>query len=344
MVLLEDIHWADKPSLEFIQMLGRECPHSRLMVLGLARPVLFEQRPHWSLGQATEEATSSRIYLKPLSKRACQLLINENLKKVQNIPPLMRDLIMKNAEGNPFYVEEIINILVDDGVIIRDEANIEWHVETLRLKNVRVPPTLAAVLEARLDRLPSMEKLILQQAAVVGRNFWDAVLRILYEGNFEIGNQLISLYDRELIFPLPTSAFSDANEYMIKHILFRDVACDTVQKRDRRKYHQLIAEWLVETCKWNERTDEYPAAIGEHYALAGLDKLASYWLLKAGEKARNQGAPAEALVLFDRALELLPDSDFEQHWCALLAKDEVLGLLGETVARKTCGDDLLALA
>ncbi len=344
LVLLEDIHWADTPSLEFIQKLGRECPQSRLMVLGLARPVLFEQRPARSLGQSIEEANDSRIYLEPLSNQACQKLINENLKKVQNIPPRLRDLIMHNAEGNPFYVEEIINILIDDGVIIRDEANIEWRVETLRLNNVRVPPTLAAVLEARLDRLPSVEKLILQQAAVVGRNFWDAVLKILYEGNVEIGAQLISLCDRELIFPWPTSAFSHANEYLFKHMLFRDVAYDTVLKRDRRKYHELIADWLVETCKKNERTDEYPAVIGEHFALAGHNELAANWFLRAAEKAHSQGAPQEARYLLDRTLKLLAESGRNQRWRALLILDQVLSILGETEARRETGDELLALA
>ena len=96
--------------------------------------------------------------------------MGEILQKARDIPTELRDLIVEGAEGNPFYVEELIKMLIEDGVIVQGGDN--WRVEPERLVGVHVPPTLTGLLQARLDSLPLEEKMLLQRAAVVGRLFW----------------------------------------------------------------------------------------------------------------------------------------------------------------------------
>ena len=183
-------------------------PDTRLLVVCLARPSLFERRPSWGEGQEIH----TQINLKPLSRRASRALVGEILQKAEGVPHELRDLIVEGAEGNPFYVEELIKMLIEDGVIVHGEDH--WRVELERLAEVHVPPTLTGVLQARLDSLPPEEKTLLQRAAVVGRLFWDAAVVELEakEGSGldeeEIASLLEAVRDRELIFrrersPLP---------------------------------------------------------------------------------------------------------------------------------------------
>jgi class 3 adenylate cyclase/tetratricopeptide (TPR) repeat protein len=169
-IYLEDLHWADDGSLDLIDHLGRECRDMPLLILGLTRPVLFERRALWGEGQEAH----SRIELRPLSKRNSRRLVGEILKQVEEVPQDLRDLIVDGAEGNPFYVEELIRMLIEDRVIVKGEDR--WRVEMERLAQVRVPPTLTGVVQARLDGLPPLEREMLQRASVVGRIFWDGAV------------------------------------------------------------------------------------------------------------------------------------------------------------------------
>lgn len=118
------------------------------LIVCVARPEFLERRPHWGEGQAA----FSRIDLKPLSQRAGRELVAEILQKVAEIPAELQGLIISSAEGNPFYVEELIKMFIDEGVIIRGEEL--WQIASDRVKSVHVPPTLTGLLQARLDALP----------------------------------------------------------------------------------------------------------------------------------------------------------------------------------------------
>ncbi len=244
MIFLEDIHWADDSSLDLLDHLVAAVPDTRLLVVCLARPSLFERRPSWGEGQEIH----TQINLKPLSRRASRALVGEILQKARDVPTDLRDLIVEGAEGNPFYVEELIKMLIEDGVIVHGEE--QWRVELERLAKVHVPPTLVGVLQARLDSLPPEEKMLLQRAAVVGRLFWDAAVVELKasEGSGldkeEIASLLEAVRDRELIFRRERSAFAGAEEYIFKHALLRDVTYETVLLKLRRVYHRQVARWL----------------------------------------------------------------------------------------------------
>ena len=129
-IFLEDIHWADDSSLDLLDYLVTAVPDTRLLVVCLARPSLFERRPSWGEGQEIH----TQINLKPLSRRASRALVGEILQKAKDVPTDLRDLIVEGAEGNPFYVEELIKMLIEDGVIVHGEEH--WWIELERLAEV----------------------------------------------------------------------------------------------------------------------------------------------------------------------------------------------------------------
>ncbi len=303
LVLLEDLHWADEASLDALNELAMEMKNQPVLILATTRHGLFERRPHWGEGQAFHR----RILLEPLSKRESRNLVAEVLQRVQDVPETLSELVVGNAEGNPFYVEELVKMLVEDKVIIREDPH--WRVETSRLEEVHVPPTLTGVLQARLDGLPEEERRALQGASVVGRVFWDKILehingsqenRITDRGVAEV---LAELRSRELIFRRETSAFAETREHIFKHALLREVAYESVLKRVRQAYHALVAEWLIEHA--GDREGEFTGLIADHLELAGKESEAYRYLVKAGQEASAKYANEEAIRFFKRTLKLL---------------------------------------
>jgi tetratricopeptide (TPR) repeat protein len=343
-VLLDDIHWADRPSLKAITHIISQCPTLRLLVVCLARPRLFETWPDWGQEQATGEAQATLLRLDPLPKQASYELVAEMLQQVEALPEAFQEQIVSAAEGNPFYLEELVEMAIDQSVIRREKKTGTWRLDPDKLGTMRVPATLTSVLQARLDSLPLAEKLVLRQAAVIGRNFWSAALQALQGTGEAPAAELAALSRRDIIHFQEKPAFSGTEEYAFKHGLMRDVAYEMVVKRTRRAYHGQVAEWLGDATESSGRTGEYAGVIGEHYELAGERDSAADWYLQAGERAKAQGAPSEARRFFDKTLVLLPEKDAERRWTALLSRDEVLATLGETEARHADDASLVALA
>ncbi|HET9250573.1 MAG TPA: protein kinase [Candidatus Eisenbacteria bacterium] len=302
MIHIEDIHWADDRSLDLINNLVRDNTNLPLFVLCMARPSLYERRPQWGEGQRFHE----RIQLEPLSQLSSRRLVRELLKNVPEVPTALRDLIVDRADGNPFYIEELIKALIDDRVIVKGDPH--WSVDTTRLSTVRVPATLTGVLQARLDTLPQPLQQLLQRASVVGRIFWDAAAIHLSRESAgltadEVQDRLADLRDREMILQREESNFAGTVEYVFRHAILRDVTYDTVIPRQRRALHKLVADWLIEV--GGERAGEHTLLVAEHYARAEEASLASGQLAKAGERALQLSALDEAGTLLQRAREML---------------------------------------
>jgi tetratricopeptide (TPR) repeat protein len=243
-----------------------------------------------------------------LSKRESRQLVVEILKFAEHIPTELRELVVRGAEGNPFYTEELIKMLIEDGVIIPDEET--WGIDLTHFEEVDIPSTLVGVLQARLDSLPVHERTVLQQASVVGRLFWDRIVsHIQSEGGDgddpqHIPQVLTSLRDRELIFRHEESAFVGAVEYLFKHDVLREVTYESVLKRLRKTYHGLVADWLIGNS--GDRIGEYSGLIAEHLLLARREEQACEYFFHAGESALASFANAEAQHYFYLALELSP--------------------------------------
>ncbi|MGD9099176.1 MAG: protein kinase, partial [Anaerolineae bacterium] len=300
---LEDIHLADAPSLDLLARLMSEHDELPLMVVCLARPVLYERRPAWGSGQRLH----TRIDLSPLDRRASRSLVREILQKVADVPKALRDLLVERAEGNPYYMEELVKMLIDDRVILK-ESDERWRVEADRLTHMSVPPTLVGLLQARLDSLLYPEKLTLQRAAVVGRIFYDSALAALDAADEthvdDLPGILQHLVAREFIHVRETTAFAGSAEYILAGNMLRDLLENMLLRRQRQTYNAAAAEWLVQIS--GERVDEYSALIADYYERGEQAEKAAYYLQQAGEKSLHISAFDEARKLFERALRLSP--------------------------------------
>ncbi len=334
LIVLEDLHWADEASLDTLAALAEALERARLLIVGTARPSLFERRSHWG-----EPPYYSRIDLRPLSRRYSLRLVEEILQRVDDLPTDLRDLIVDRAEGNPFYVEELIKMLIDDGAI--RIATERWVIDRSRLQSARVPTTLTEVLLARLDSLSPPEQVTLQRAAVVGRIFWDAAVAELGDRQIEraapepaaLPEALETLRRRELLFRHERSSFSAMQEYVFKHALLRDVTYERVLKRARRIYHGQTARWLAAVSERSGRADEYATRIAEHYEQAGDQPAAAAWYGRAGVYAAAQHANPAAVDALSRALALTPEADITRRYDLLLAREKVYDLQGDRGAQ-----------
>ena len=136
------------------------------------------------------------------------------------------------------------------------------------MDNIHVPPSLTALLQARFDRLQKSPRKTLQQAAVIGKVFWDSTLKILSASSQPPYADLISIEQRELIVTHEDSVFDQTTEYSFQHSLMRDVVYQTILKSEKQSYHGKIADWLVNVTDLRGRSDEYASIIGEHFELA----------------------------------------------------------------------------
>lgn len=296
LLLLEDVHWADDASLDFVAgLLARE-KGLRLFILALSRPTLYERRPSWGEGQTGHR----KIVLTQLSKRDSRRLVDDILSRVEALPESLRDMVVSGSEGNPFYVEELIRMLMEDGVI--DRSGERWRVNAERLAEAKVPATLVGVLQARLDSLAAVEKEVLQCAAVIGRIFWDGgVARMAPAAGPEMFEKLRA---KDMVFRRESSAFADSSEYIFKHALLRDVAYESVLKKQRRAYHSAAAEWLIKQS--GARVAEFAVQIARHFELADQGEKSAAHLMLSAEKSALIGAFPEAAEALNRALALLP--------------------------------------
>jgi predicted ATPase len=223
------------------------------------------------------------------------------------------ETIARNAEGNPFYLEELIKVLIEDGVILKGEDL--WQIVPQKLIQLRVPATLTGVLQARLDRLPSTESEVLERAAVIGRTFWDAAVAAMQgsevaqrlTGGQDVHSALSSLRTKELVFPHQPSTFATAQEFIFKHAILREVTYERVLKAKRKLYHRVAADWLIQQS--GERIDEYLGLIAQHYELAGDTTKAVEFLERAAEQSMRLSAYREALSVSERALAILAASE-----------------------------------
>ncbi|MET1232648.1 MAG: adenylate/guanylate cyclase domain-containing protein, partial [Candidatus Limnocylindrales bacterium] len=256
-LVLEDVHWADEGLLDFIEYLARwgEGP---IAILCLARHELFDQRPTWGGGIPNAAA----IVLEPLSTGETDELVDALL--AGGLPASLRDRVVGLAEGNPLFAEELIRMFVDRGVLrLADRA---WELAR-PVEEIEVPSSVHAVLAARLDGLPGDEKRLAQNAAVVGRIFWDILVAHLGRlGPGPTGDLLRRLRVKELVVPRQPSSLAGAAEFGFRHVLIRDVAYDSLPKTDRATLHVDVARWAETALA--DRIDEFAELVAAHLAAA----------------------------------------------------------------------------
>ena len=336
-LMAEDLHWADDGSLDFLEHLAEVSPDVPMLLIGLTRPALFERRAGW-IGADVEHV---RIDLRPLDPHQSRLLTDEMLKRLPQVPAGLRELVMRGAEGNPFYMEELVKMLVDEGAI--DTAGEHWTVRPDKLLAAHVPQTLTGVLQARLDSLQPGEKLGLQDASVIGVVFWDQALAAL---DARAIDALPALLRRELAVAHRESSFEGTREYAFKHQLLHQVTYDTVLKPLRRALHAHVATWLAGL--GGARTNDFLAATAEHFQRAGDRPQACNYFARAAEQAAGRFAHEAALANIAQALALLGEDDAaparELRWRLLDVRERVLDLRGQRAEQQADISALQVLA
>jgi class 3 adenylate cyclase/tetratricopeptide (TPR) repeat protein len=329
-ILLDDIHWADESSLDTIERMREMLAAQTVLFVALTRPSLFERRPSWEKGSLQHS-----LVLPPLSRLESERMLGQFLQKVQEMPDQLCELVVRNAEGNPFYLEELVKMLIEEGVIVKGEPN--WQVHSGKLLELHVPHTLTGVVQARLDRLSDHEREVLQQASVVGKIFWDAVVTyinkeirssgvLLESDTFSIFEYLSALQEKDMIIHHNASAFSDAVEYSFKHAILQEVTYESVLKRSRSTYHAMVADWLI--LHSGDRVSEVTGLIANHLERAGRNKEALDYLCQAAEMAATKYAIDEAADFYTRALALTPEEDLERQYILLMGHELVLKMQG----------------
>lgn len=318
---LEDIHWADEDSLAMLERVAVLAAESPMLLICMARPLLLERWPNWTAG----ESPGQPLRLEPLSEAESYNLVMQILRKLPHIPTTLSDLIVRSAAGNPFYVEELVRVLIEDGVIVPGEA--AWQLRPRELTRLRVPTTLTGVLQARLDRLPELERVTLQQAAVIGDEFWESAVQQINGAarnpfsREQIAAALQALERRDMIYRATAAAFGDSQAFLFKHAVLREVAYESVLLRDRPGYHLQAARWLQ--AQSGDRLAEYAAPVAQHHEQAGQPAEAARFYEMAAARAIDQYKLNSAVDYYRKALELL--KDLPQFLDARLSVQDRLG-------------------
>jgi class 3 adenylate cyclase/tetratricopeptide (TPR) repeat protein len=312
---LDDIHWADDGSLDFLEELQRSHAHLPLLLLNLARPLLLERRPQWCQG-----TQARRINLAPLGAQASQSLSQALLQHLPEVPAHLAQLVAQGAEGNPFFMEELVNMLIDQGAI--EVQGDRWTLAPNRLLALQLPTTLEGVLQARLSALPQDRRRALQLASVVGTVFWDQALQEL---DVAAVSALGELANRELIQPRQDSRLAGSSEYEFRHHTVHRVAYDNLLKRVRAVAHGLLARWLATQPAAAALQDQ----IAEHFERAGDTALACAAWTRAAQAAQLRFANADALGHAARAWELTSDNDITARLAITLVRVRVLEHLAD---------------
>ena len=301
--VVEDIHWADTALLDILDDLGGRVQGAVLFVCP-ARPDLTDRRPGWGGGRRS----FSGVFLDPLGPDDASDLVAQ-LLTIEELPPNLHARIVERAGGNPFFVEEILRHLIDQGRIRR--AGDGWRAEP-GLTTVTIPDTVQAVLAARIDLLDLDEKRALQAAAVVGRVFWPApIARYLESTPARTAELLRGLESRDLVIARLGSTMAGEPEHIFKHALVRDVAYESIPKRDRAMAHLEVARWIEETA--GARRLEIVELLAHHYTAAQRAAVWGRVEPNRREEIRSRAVDllfeaaeeAARLYAFDRASERL---------------------------------------
>lgn len=239
-VTMDDAHWADDASLDFLDHFVRACADRAVVVATFARPELLERRPTWA-----DASNGSTLSLAPLDERSSGALAISLLERLgEAVPAELGALLVRYAEGSPFAMEELIGLLIDDGVI--HEGPDGWTVDRTRLVVQRLPTTLAGILQARLDALTPEQRRALQMAGIVGPVFWDVVLASI---GADALAALPALERKRFVIRHETSSLDGAVEYAFQHNLLQQAAYDTTLRASKASGHARASAF------WQERAD-----------------------------------------------------------------------------------------
>ena len=290
-IVFDDLHWADEASLNLLLSLADLTETQSILFICMSRP--DKTVPSWDSIEKIQQKIGrhySSILLEPLRAEQTERMLT-NLLGMKGLPKNVRDLIVEKADGNPFFIEELIRSLIETKQIVRENSHWTAVSEDAKLS---MPNSLRGVLSARIDRLPETSKHVLQNAAVIGRLFDLRVLKRLTSLNGGLNSHIQYLQEVSLIEPA-------RDEYMFRHVLIQEAAYDSILIKSRSELHRQIGETLEELHA--DRIEEFAPLLAYHFYVAQDLRSLQYDIL-AGETAARLYANAEASTHFSRALEV----------------------------------------
>ncbi|HEY2979787.1 MAG TPA: adenylate/guanylate cyclase domain-containing protein [Anaerolineales bacterium] len=294
-IVFDDLHWADPASLRMLSDTAKLVGQNPMLFVCMLRP--DREAGSWGMVEGLREKLGPsfhEIQLEPLPPEKTNTLLS-NLLGLQELPPPVLALIMEKAEGNPFFVEELIRSLIETKQIVRQNSH--WQVVG-QITKLSLPGTLAGVLGARIDRLPDETRRVLQIASVIGRSFSRAVLSATLDAAPELESHIGRLEQARLV----ERAGQDGQPgYIFRHALVQDAAYDSMLLKQRRELHRRVGTILEESYKG--RSEEYAPLLAYHFHAAG-DARALAYSIAAAETASRLYANAEAASHYGRALEI----------------------------------------
>jgi tetratricopeptide (TPR) repeat protein len=295
-IYIEDFHWVDTSSLELIEALFRLVEEYKILFILVFRPGYADTGER--IIKSIEENYQSKwtkIELEPLNETESETLLS-NLLQIRGLPIHIRDQILQRAGGNPFFIEEVVRSLIDEGAVVLKNGDYEI---TEKVKHVVIPQSIHALIMTRIDKLDEETRNLVRMASVIGRNFFYRILTEVASNIEEIDRRLGYLKEIQLIRERKRM---EELEYLFKHALAQEAAYESILIQRRKEIHNKVARSIEKV--FNERLHEFYGMLSYHYSMGeDLDKAEEY-MIKAGEEAMKSAASSEALGYFQEALSI----------------------------------------
>jgi class 3 adenylate cyclase/tetratricopeptide (TPR) repeat protein len=312
-VVFDDIQWAEPTFLDLIGRLTESIEDASVMLLCTSRQELLEMQPEWAQGP-----NERRIVLQPLSDADAGKII-ESLLGQAGLDAGIQAKVVAAAEGNPLFVEQLVSMLIDTGMLVAADG--QWQLVT-DVSEISIPPTIHALLAARLDRLSEPERGVIDPASVIGLQFAQGALEAIVEDALrrEVEGRLTTLIAKQLVRRQDQAEAADS-AYRFEHLMIRDATYAGLLKRTRAQLHEAFVAWADEANRATDRATEFEEILGyhleqayryrlelgpldEHGMAVGLD--AAERLASSGRRAHARGDMPAAANLLERAAALLP--------------------------------------
>ncbi len=294
-LLVEDLHWADAVSLALLEELMRTTDRSMLSIIVLTRP--YREDASWRFHETAERDFSHRytaIRLRPLDTESAVAMV-DGLLGGHGVPEGLKAAILARAEGNPFFVEEILRVMLESGTL--KEQGGTWILEGDPVR-ASLSGGVSGLLTARLDRLEDFSKLVAQFASVLGREFEFGELASLVGDEERTDEALADLLRRDL---LVEQARIPSRTYAFRHALIQETAYSTILLKSRRSLHATVAERLI-------AGEAPPQETARHLLESKQEARAVPYLVEAGDQATRSMSLADAIRFYDEALEWMPET------------------------------------
>ena len=298
-IVVDDLHWMDRTSEDFIKYLIDSLPNCRMMLILLYRPEYTHQ---WG-----SKSYYTKIGLDQLSTASGSELVKAILEDGEPVPEL-RDLVLSKSGGNPLFMEEIAHSLLENGSIVKKN---QAYILTKNASEIEVPDTIAGIISARLDRVEENLKRIMQVASVIGREFAFRILQSITGMKEDLKSCLLNLQGLEFIYE--KQLFPEL-EYIFKHALTQEVAYGSLLLKRKKEIHEKIGHVIEEL--YSERLEEYYDVLAYHYMRSDNKEKAVAYLDLANQKAFNASSMEDAKGYFYKAMEIIdtmPDTTENQE-------------------------------